>query len=258
MNIKHILGVTVLALLAITVLLFAGATLITGEKVSYTGNQNDAVLNDVVSDTGRISDRKTFLVNETLKRYLTARSEFTDKYSGLTPADLREIDSVVNLASQKVVFSDTQKRTSKATYQKFFSESALSSANRVEDAPSARANELIRTKLCIALAIITETESEVVRDCSNFNSVYPDAVEWETDDITAEAQIAPFYVAGLYYVSQDADTDQAEYCFMQVRNHFETAKKQWGDEYFESVAGESYLKMVEDSVQRVDALPTGP
>lgn len=186
-----------------------------------------------------------------LTSYLSPyNNDFTAKYSGLTADEIILIDKIISLAQKQATYTQEEVRAARDIYQRLF---VTSIDERVQDAPSGRANELIRTKLCIARAIISSRESEAVKDCVA-DDKSPSDIQWSTDDITAVAQIVPYYLAGSHYFSLDDARDLSRYYLRQVVLHQEKAIEQWDQVYFEEIAGEEYLDMVEDTRGKLQLL----
>lgn len=171
-------------------------------------------------------------------------------YSGLEDNEIDKINRITSLAQKQTSYTKEEIETAKDFYNELFLESMY---ERVEDAPSFRTNEILRTKVCIAVSIISNEKSEVVEDCTG-EDMFPSDIEWSTDDLTAVAQIIPYYLAGSHYFNLDSGTDLSRYYFKQVLLHQEAAENQWGQEYFEQVAGDDYIKMVEDARVKLELL----
>jgi hypothetical protein len=65
----------------------------------------------------------------------------------------------------------------------------------------------------------------------------------------AEAQVAPYYLAGSYYYDQGTDVERANYYLTQVVRHYEVAIDEWGE-----LEGEEYLAMVADARAKIEEI----
>jgi hypothetical protein len=219
------------------------------QKVVFVGTTNNMSPQDNFSEVE--TKQYTPKTQKILAIYLSPHNnDFITDYSGLKNEDIDQINQIISLAQKQTTYTEEETRAANNIYQKLFVESV---DERVQDAPSSRVNELIGTKACIAVSVISNKESDVVKDCVGEDS-FPSDIQWSIDDITAVAQIVPYYLAGSYYFSLDGSSDLSNYYLRQVVLHHEVAAEQWGQEYFEEVAGDDYLNMVEDARDKLQLL----
>lgn len=177
-------------------------------------------------------------------------NNFPTTYSGLEDDEIGQVNQIISLANKQATYTKEEIEAANATYNELFVDSI---DERVQDAPSARANELIGMKTCVAVSMISNNESEAVKNCVGEDAI-PTDIKWSTDDITAVAQIAPYYLTGSHYFNQDKSKDLARYYLEQILLHQETAIERWGQEYFEGVAGDDYFTMVADARDKLQLL----
>lgn len=245
-----------LALALFVALPFAGFWLgVEYEKKYYVPRlllvtQKDTAKKIVVEQPMVAVQDDAFQTKQILDVYLSPYVYTGVEYSGLSVDEISDINKVLSIARLSASHTEEQKMFADSTYQHLFVDTVL---DRVEDAPSMRANNIIKQKLCVAMALILEEQRDVVSKCSPTDS-FPEPVVWLTDDITAEAQVSPYYVAGSYYFEDAEDGDRSEYYLLQVVRHHEAGVEQWGKDYFENVAGDVYLNMVEDAQKKLQTL----
>ncbi len=219
------------------------------QSIMLEEDNNIPKSNSPVSET----QTNTSQADDIITKYLSPSKEgdgFYVQYSGLTTAEIEQINNIISIARTKISYNKEEQRAASDIYLELF----VNQINdREQDAPSSRANMLLGTKLCIARAIILSKESEAVSDCSG-KDTFPSDLDWSTDDITAIAQIAPYYIAGIHYLNLDGGRERSRYYFEQIIHHQEFAIEQWGQEYLEEVAGENYLDMVKEANSKLRVL----
>lgn len=217
-------------------------------------SDNDSgLVNDNANDTDLIPAPDSIAqTNLVLNNYLTEYSveDFSYTYSGLTEEELTQVNNIISLSRQNIFYKEEQKKLATDIYRRLFE---LEASDRIQDAPSSRANYLMASKLCVARAIILSEEPDTVKKCLGKDD-YPSDISWTTDDITAEAQISPYYLVGSYYNDNTEDVARARYYLNQVLTHYETGLEQWGKEYYEGIVSEDYFNMVNDTRQKLKIL----
>lgn len=111
------------------------------------------------------------------------------------------------------------------------------------DAPEWRARSEADRKLGIAEAMSRNDLRNVIRYCGERDG-RPREIDPDVDDITAAAQILPWFLAG-YARHRDGDLEGARYYLSQVEVFHRKGVMTWGESYFIETAGESYRTILE-------------
>lgn len=180
-----------------------------------------------------------------LKEYLSPMSDFEKQYSRLTDEQIAEINFAVKLAL-KGEPTQAENERSQAVNDIFLN-------MEIGDAPQGAAIAAIGTRWCIANSINQFAWVNLVNRCTR-EDVYPEDVKWQTSDVTALVQIAPYYVAGIKYLEDPVYEGRGAYYLQQVVRHHNLSKLQWKDYDFDSVAGDLYLDMVNNAREAVSKI----
>lgn len=116
----------------------------------------------------------------------------------------------------------------------------------IADAPEMRNFVWAMTKLCISETLLQGDLRKAVNNCNASQTFNEETV----DDITADAQILPYFLNAVGYI-QEGDRATAKTYFQKIVTHKEMGLKVFGSENFMDIVGENYQKILSQAEEQL-------